>query len=156
VSQSKEGQTKGLGEGQARSRETYPEMGSRRAGPARLKRSFLKTNANARRICENETSFPSALGSVIKTRLSKSSKTICPGPRVPQRKLLYGDNLRLLQDTRSSLPAVHHPLSGFRSPQSIPPTSQVPSHPQNTKHSFTTFHQPRLSPLLNQRPRSCH
>jgi hypothetical protein len=61
----------------------------------------------------------------------------------------------LLQDTRSSLPAVHHPLSGFRSPRSVPPTSQAPPHPQNTKHSFTTFHRPRLSPLLNQRSRSC-
>lgn len=108
--------------------------------PTRLKRSSLKTNANARRICENETSFPSALGSVIKTRPRKSLKTIRPGPRVPQRKLLYGDNLQMtrLHAPSPCLPCASTPVrsisqsvstsrwgSSVKTPRKRPPTLAV-------------------------------
>jgi hypothetical protein len=60
----------------------------------------------------------------------------------------------LLRDTRWRLPAVHHHLSGFRSPQSAPLKAQSLLPPQNTKRFFTTFHRPYLSPLHHQRARS--
>jgi hypothetical protein len=106
---------------------------------------------------DSDTAYPVSGSQPIFTRPSSCRTDLCMRIRIVQYPTFSNTFPRcLLRDTPSSLPAVHHHLSGFSSPRSVPPTSQArPPHPQNTKLSFTTFHRPRLSPLRNKGSRSC-